>query len=551
MMRRFRGLCLLLLVGAWSIPGVAIAQDAARPPASAPSDRERILVMPFENVKREPRLHWIGEAAALLLADNLGTRGMAAIRRAERVRAFEELQLPANAVLSRATVIKVGELVGASEIIVGSVALEGNELVVEANSIRIDVGRLQPHVRDRGPLPDVEELFDRVAGRLAPGARPLEARPSRPPLGAFENYVKGLMAESSAARATFLEAALKLHPTYDRARLELWEVRTGQGDHAAALMAVRGVAAASPLAGRAAFLAAVSLMELGQLDEAFDAFTALSKSASGSFASAVFNNLGIVQLRRGGTPQAGLPTYFLTKAADLDAGDEDILFNLGYAYVLERNYQGALYWLREALRRDPADAEAHYVLSAALAATGASVEATRERELAGQLSDDHAELEKRAAAEKLPVPRGLERVREDPTLRETPRSDQLIVNSAQREQRSLAVFHMDRGRRLFEREEDREAMAELRRAVYLSPYEAQAHLLIGRIHLRSGRTADAVTALKISIWSEETAAARLALAEAYLKLQNTAAAKTELQRVLVLDPQSAEAKRLLSMIGGG
>ena len=104
---------------------------------------------------------------------------------------------------------------------------------------------------------------------------------------------------------------------------------------------------------------------------------------------------------------------------------------------------------------------------------------------------------------------------------------------------------------MFEREEDREAMAELRRAVYLSPYAAEAHRLIGRIHLRSGRVADAVNALKISIWSEETAAARLALAEAYLKLQNTAAARTELQRVLVLDPGSTDAKRLLTSLGGG
>ena len=541
----------LALLLALMLPGRAVAQPTPPPPASADGGG-RILVMPFENVKREPRLHWIGEAAALLLADHLGARGLAAIRRAERVRAFEELHLPANAVLSRATVIKVGELVGASEVIVGTVVLEGSELIVEANSIRIDVGRLQPHVRERGPLPDVEDVFDRVAGRLARAARPRDARGARPPLEAFENYVKGLMAESSATRATFLEEAIRIHPAYDRARLALWEVRTDQGDHAAALAAVRGIAATSPLAPRAAFVAAVSMLELKQLDEAFAAFKTLSESSSGTFAAAVFNNLGIVQLRRGATAApAGLPTYFLTRATDLDPGDEDVLFNLGYAYVLERNYQGALYWLREALRRDPADAEAHYVLSAALAATGASVEAARERELAGQLSEEHAELVKRAAAETLPVPRGLERLREDPTVRDASRSDKTIVNTAQREQRDLAAFHLDRGRRLFEREEDREAMAELRRAVYLSPYEAQAHLLIGRIHLRSGRTGEAVNALKISIWSEETAAARLALAEAYIKQQNTAAARTELQRVLVLDPASAEAKRLLSSIGGG
>ena len=88
-------------------------------------------------------------------------------------------------------------------------------------------------------------------------------------------------------------------------------------------------------------------------------------------------------------------------------------------------------------------------------------------------------------------------------------------------------------------------MAELRRAVYLSPYEAAAHLLIGRIHLRAGRPEDAIDALKISIWSEDSAAARIALAEAYLALRNTAAARTELQRALALDPSSSEARRLL------
>ena len=122
------------------------------------------------------------------------------------------------------------------------------------------------------------------------------------------------------------------------------------------------------------------------------------------------------------------------------------------------------------------------------------------------------------------------------------------MNSAQREQRELATFHLERGRRLFEKEQDREAMTELGRTVYLSPYEAEAHLLIARIHLRAGRPGDAVDALKISIWSEETAAARLALAEAYLKAGNAASARIEAERALVLAPDSADARRLLATI---
>nr|MBA3297750.1 hypothetical protein [Acidobacteriota bacterium] len=212
------------------------------PVCAAAQSSGHILVMPFENVRRDARLHWIGEAAALLLADDLKTRGLAAITRAERIRAFDQLHLPTAATLSRATVIKVGEFVGASEIIVGSVAVDGTALIVEAHSIRIDVGRLQANVTERGALIDMIAIFERIAGRLAPDVTVTVERSARPPLEAFENYVKGLMAESPAARAAFLEAAIARNPGYDRALLTLWGVRGDQGDHAAALEAARAVA---------------------------------------------------------------------------------------------------------------------------------------------------------------------------------------------------------------------------------------------------------------------------------------------------------------------
>jgi Tfp pilus assembly protein PilF len=60
-----------------------------------------------------------------------------------------------------------------------------------------------------------------------------------------------------------------------------------------------------------------------------------------------------------------------------------------------------------------------------------------------------------------------------------------------------------------------------------------------------------VDALKISIWSEDTAGARIALAEAYLRMGSPEEARPELERALVLDPESAEARRLLEEIGKG
>jgi cytochrome c-type biogenesis protein CcmH/NrfG len=84
--------------------------------------------------------------------------------------------------------------------------------------------------------------------------------------------------------------------------------------------------------------------------------------------------------------------------------------------------------------------------------------------------------------------------------------------------------------------------------VYLSPYESSAHLLLGRIYLRGGRIQDAIDALKISIWSDDTVAARLALAEAFAADRENAAARAELQRVLKRDPSNEDARRILDRL---
>ena len=201
------GLTLLLAV----LGSVAFPQQAPLSPPSPPA-AARILVLPFENTQRETRLTWLGEASAMLLTDELNARGLAAITRDERVRAFEQLHLPVAASLSRATVIKVGQLLGASEVIAGAFRMSGDELVVEAHSIRIEAGRLEQPVTERAPLKDFFAIYDRLARRVSAGAaRTRPAIPPAPP-GAFESYIKGLLAESAATQATFLESAIAEFP---------------------------------------------------------------------------------------------------------------------------------------------------------------------------------------------------------------------------------------------------------------------------------------------------------------------------------------------------
>jgi Tfp pilus assembly protein PilF len=184
------------------------------------------------------------------------------------------------------------------------------------------------------------------------------------------------------------------------------------------------------------------------------------------------------------------------------------------------------------------------VLGAALQQTGATAEAAREKELARRLSSGYAEWDKRPAAEA--VPRGLERLK--PRLETGPRVQSLIASAGQRDQAELATYHLDAGRRAFDREADREAEQELRRALFLAPYLADAHLLLGRVYLRGGRTAEAVQAFKIALWSQETVAAHLGLAEAYLTMKDLVSARAEVDRALALDAGSAAALALRDRI---
>ncbi len=539
-MKTFRAAtCLAFLAGGLLTAGPASAQV----PAGA-----TIIVLPFDNPTQEARLAWMREGAAILLSESLAAAGDTVIEREERLQAFDRLQLPASATLSRASTIRVGQAVTATLVISGTVALQEDQLVARARVVRIDSGRLLPDVEARGALTDLFNVFatlaQRIRGAAALSPHPVDRLPSTPQV--FELYVKGLVAETPSTALAFLEQALKASPQFDRARLAIWELHSEASDHQRALDVVSAIRPASRYAREGRFRRSLSLINLKRFD---DALTTLRAMHTEQASATVANAIGVAELRRATTTiQPGRATYYFSQASELDPADGDLFFNLGYAYWFEKDPKATIYWLREAVRRDPADGDAHYVLGVALQQTGATSEASRERELAARLSSKYGGWEK-AAGTGDPVPKGLERLHEE-LMPARAKVNSLITTAGQRDQENQATFHLDAGRRAFEREADREAIQELRRALYLSPYLAEAHLLLGRLHLRGGRAREAVEALKISLWSEETVAAHVSLAEAFLQVQDQAAARLEIDRALALDPKSAAALALKAKLGG-
>src|SRR5687767_11614853 len=149
----------LLGAGLWFLVlGSRLA--AAQPPAQS---NQHVLVIPFENPAREPRVYWLSEASAVLLADELNALGKRAHTREERLDAFQRLQVPPVATLSHATVIRLGQVVGATYVVTGSFRLTGTMLSVRAQSIRFDTGQMEHELTEAGPLEDLFAIFERVS----------------------------------------------------------------------------------------------------------------------------------------------------------------------------------------------------------------------------------------------------------------------------------------------------------------------------------------------------------------------------------------------------
>ncbi len=502
----------------------------------------RFLVMPFE-AQRDTQSAWLGEAVAVLLTDVVNGSGAFAFTRAERVSAFEYFSIMPAVVVTRATTLRLAHALGATDVIVGRVEVQGPTLTIVARRLSVERSRFVGDTRIDARLDDlpaaVESLASkaRLKGPKAPSYTHMAAE-------AFEFYVRGLLSQNPSRQITLFESALASAPTDYRIRESLWEALTEQGSFDLALRAVEGVERTSPHYRLARFKAGLSLVELARVDEAFLVFKGLSEERA---TGPLLNNVGVLQLRRTPAAYEGSATYHLTKAAELEPDDPDISFNLGYAYWLEKSPDAAAYWLRESVRRNPADGDAHAVLSLVLQSTGASAESDREWELAHLLSERYADTAERPGS----VPRGLERLSSDIEIPRVLSLGMALREPAGREQSQVAGFHLERGRRFVETARDAEAVQELRKAIYLSPYDAETHLLLGRAQQRLGQLRQAVDAFRVSVWCQDSAEARVELAEVLLELKDVARAKAEISRALQIEPTSSRARGLQERLAVG
>ena len=304
---------------------LGIVQQRERPVGRSVGARQ--LVMPFENAHPRAALS-TGSAKAppWLLTDDLIALGAPAISRDDRLRAFDRLRVPPSPRLSQATIIRLGQVVGAEQVIVGTFELDGTTLTVRA---RADSSRYRPHVRPRSSsAARSTDIFAHLRTRRAPAAARFDRSRRRrwssghPPLAAFEQFIKGVLAEHPATQIVVSQGSAppraRLPPRAPRAVERLH--RAGRAS-AGARRRPPGARRATGWRGRRGFSRGVSMVQpravrgsVQRVDRA-ESREAGSRRSSTTSASCSF----AAPARRSG----GRRSAYFREAVQLDANDAD------------------------------------------------------------------------------------------------------------------------------------------------------------------------------------------------------------------------------------
>src|ERR1700704_5727519 len=84
---------------------------------------DTVLVLPFFNLSNSANLDWIGESIAETIRESLAAQGVLALSREDRQEAFRRLSIRPYALLTHASVIKLGESLDAGQVVFGQYSL--------------------------------------------------------------------------------------------------------------------------------------------------------------------------------------------------------------------------------------------------------------------------------------------------------------------------------------------------------------------------------------------------------------------------------------------
>lgn len=364
-MRSFVGLTFSLLVAS------AFARAA-----------DTVAVLPLFNLDEHTasNLDWIGESVSETIEEALSSSGLLVLPREDREEVYRRLSLRTGVVLTKASVLKIGETLDAGQIVFGELRVEGAETgatTLKSNLhlvVRIiDLKKFQQRAEfvENGLLENMSQMETKLAWmllrQLAPESAPSEETffHDRAPVrvDAMESYVRGLMASSEDQKLKLFTQATRLDDHFSQPNFQLGHMLFAKKDYKTAAQWLSKVSRGDSHFLEAAFLRGICKYHDNDFDGAIDLLKMVSAEIP---LNEVYNDLGAA-LSRKNDPSAA---DNFKKALDGDEGDPDYWFNYGYSIWKQGRFDLAATIFRAVLDRSPADQEATIMLGRCLKKDG-------------------------------------------------------------------------------------------------------------------------------------------------------------------------------------
>ena len=501
-----------------------------------------VMVMPFENQTTAPGLEWMGEAFPEVLSQRMESPRLYVISRDDRSYAFDHTGIPLTVRPSRATVYRVAEQMDADYVVLGNYNFDGQTFKANAQLLDMKKLHLYPEVHSSGALANLIDLQTMLAWELLQQMAPPPAitrdqflKASTPiRLNTFENYIRGILATDQQQKIRYLRNAVKLNPNYTLAMLQLGKTYYGNHEYESAAAWLSRIPKDDPVAGEANFLLGMSEFYRASFEKAFTAFNYLATRLP---LTEVYNNLGVVEARRG--RRASAVEYF-SKAVSADPSDPDYRFNLAVALFKNGDSSGAARQLREELQRGSNDGEAKVLLDL-INRGGAPPPPVNPNAPA---ASGNALLPP-SNQPRIPLER-IKRNYDEASYRQIEMEIDNLAEArlAKTDGRTRAAYHVERGKQLLARNMATQAESEFRAAISADHNNAVAHAQLAILLEKKSDLANARAEAQTSVRLQPNVDGLLVLARLDLKQSQLQSAASEVDRALALQPADATAQAL-------
>jgi tetratricopeptide (TPR) repeat protein len=521
---------------------------------------DTILVMPFENRSQMGEYNWIRDSFAILMTNMLEVPGIAIIGSEERNLAFGKLKLSPNDLLTRAAMIRVAETARANLTLIGEFDIGGEKdnatIAINARLIETQEGRLVGNkvFNLSGPLSNLQQLQGHLAWNILnlrnsslPYSRDqLSGKYTGIPPRAYESFIKAVQTKDLTLREGFLRRAIQEFGSeggsgqYALAISELGLCQYRQNKYAEAIKLFKVIGRDDPGYEESLFYLGLSAYRAGDNNEAV---AALAKLAEQVPMVEAFNNAGAVMLAKGDNENA---LQMLRRAVANAPSDPLYRFNYGYALWRNQNPAEAIEHLNLAIKANPRDGEALFLLAKCLAATGKQEEAANTDNEAKRHLANYAKYA--VAPDRIPQLVRFKLEFSRAAFDRLERQQQALPKGPTAQQISQRQS-LDRARQLILENNDAEAATLLQRVLQAEGTNAEAYFLRGIIFYRRNETDNALTALRTAVsYNPRLIEAHIALGRLYFARGERGLAAAHSRQAIEIDPQNRDAIALKQQV---